>query len=83
VTADHVIKVSDYGPQIGYRTVFIIEYLGPILILLAYAARPAFIYGAGAAGSPWNPTALLGLYLWLAHFIKREVVSGGGGRHHP
>ena len=28
----YVITVKDLGPQIGYRTVFIVEYLGPILI---------------------------------------------------
>lgn len=33
------------GPQFSYRGVFVIEYLGPILIVLGYALRPSFLYG--------------------------------------
>ena len=33
---------------------------GPILILAAYAARPAAIFGAAAAAAPWSPVALAG-----------------------
>lgn len=73
VTAGCVIAVSDLGPQIGYRTVFVVEYLGPILIMLAYATRPAWLYGAGAEAKPWDPIAQLGLLLWVLHFLKREV----------
>ncbi|RLN47671.1 hypothetical protein BBJ29_007679 [Phytophthora kernoviae] len=62
----------DLGPQIGYRTVFVAEYLGPLLFVLGYATRPAFIYGAGAASQPFNSMALLGVACWTLHFFKRE-----------
>lgn len=72
VTASTVLQLSDLGPQIGYRTVFIVEYLGPILILLAYYARPAALYGAGASKAAWNDVAWMGVVAWVAHFLKRE-----------
>lgn len=63
---------KDLGPQIGYRTVFVAEYLGPLLFVLLYAARPSFIYGADAAAKPFDKTAWLGVVCWTAHFFKRE-----------
>ena len=73
VGATTVLELKDMGPQIGYRTVFVVEYLGPILIMALYASRPALLSGAGAATVPWNPVALLGVALWVAHFLKREL----------
>src|SRR5690349_19727099 len=48
------IAFKDLGPQIGYRTVFVVEYAGPLLIMLFYALRPSFIFGAGASEKPFN-----------------------------
>lgn len=39
------LYVKDLGPQVGYRTVFVVEYLGPIVILLLFALRPSFLFG--------------------------------------
>ena len=64
---------KDYGPQIGYQTVFIVEYLGPLAFVLLYATRPSFIYGPGAAEKPFNLTAWMGVLAWSAHFLKREL----------
>lgn len=60
------------GRQIGYRFVFVMEYLGPLLFVLFYASRPAFIYGEKAAEKPFAPTAKLGIICWCIHFLKRE-----------
>ena len=38
----------DLGPQISYRGVFVAEYLGPMLFVMLYYYRPAFVYGAQA-----------------------------------
>jgi len=70
VTKETTLTFKDLGAQIGYRTVFVIEYLGPILIVLFYAMRPAFIYGN--VTSEYNPVAKLGVLCWIAHFLKRE-----------
>ena len=70
---DATLTVKDFGPQISYRLVFIIEYLGPLLIMAAYASRPALLYGAAAARAAWSPVAWWGVLAWLMHFAKREV----------
>lgn len=69
-----VLILKDYGPQIGYRTVFVVEYLGPILIMLAYYLRPSFIYGEKAsANKDYNFVAMWGVLAWILHFVKREL----------
>ena len=67
-----VVKFKDLGPQIGYRTVFLVEYFGPMLFVGLYALRPAFLYGADAAKTPYNPVATLAIACWMVHFLKRE-----------
>lgn len=59
------IYVKDLGPQVAWRTVFIIEYLGPIIIHpIVYAVLP----------SP-EPSTLqaLACVLVTLHFVKREL----------
>lgn len=65
------VLLKDLGPQIGYRTVFVVEYAGPLLFVLLYAARPALIFGASAS-EPMHIVAKLGVLFWSLHFIKRE-----------
>uniref|UniRef100_K3X5C1 Uncharacterized protein n=1 Tax=Globisporangium ultimum (strain ATCC 200006 / CBS 805.95 / DAOM BR144) TaxID=431595 RepID=K3X5C1_GLOUD len=72
VKSNGQLQFKDLGPQIGYRTVFIAEYLGPLLFVLFYATRPAFLYGKDAASKPFDHTAWLGVAAWSAHFLKRE-----------
>ena len=58
------------GPQIAWRTVFVVEYLGPILIHpLIYFLRPQ-IY---ATQTPPSTLQTLSLILILLHFAKREL----------
>jgi len=64
---------KDLGPQIGWRTVFIIEYLGPIVFYVFFYLRPDFVYGKGAALRPYSQVQNLALYLFVAHFVKREI----------
>ncbi|KAM3418477.1 hypothetical protein BST61_g4459 [Cercospora zeina] len=65
-----VVQVKDLGLQIAWRTVFIIEYLGPLLIHpIFYFLRP-LIY----SGAPSEPSSLqtLSVALIFLHFLKRE-----------
>ncbi|MCJ1260673.1 3-oxo-5a-steroid 4- dehydrogenase [Lobaria immixta] len=60
------VYVKDLGPQLGWRTVFLVEYLGPILIHpILYALLP----------SPSGPSQLQSLTfaLVMLHFVKREL----------
>ena len=66
-----VIQVKDLGAQISWRTVFIIEYLGPLIIhALFYFLRP-YIYN----NAPAEPSILqtLSFVMIMLHFLKREL----------
>jgi len=65
------LYVKDLGPQIAWRTVFIVEYLGPLLIHpLVYAIRP-YIYPS--APSEASQLQKLSCILITLHFLKREL----------
>jgi very-long-chain enoyl-CoA reductase len=64
------IYFKDLGPQIGWRTVFMIEYGGPLLILPIFYHFGKNIYG-GAFEHSTMQTATY--YMVMAHFLKREL----------
>lgn len=65
------IYVKDLGPQIAWRTVFLVEYLGPILIhVLVFALRPYIYPGAPEEASQLQSLTMLTV---VAHFVKREL----------
>jgi very-long-chain enoyl-CoA reductase len=79
------LQFKDLGPQIGYQTVFFIEYLGPILIHALFYYYPEFFYGEGNIFNKILPflftagpihqksfTQELVFYMVIAHFLKRE-----------
>lgn len=66
-----VLTMKDLGPQVGYRTVFLWEYFGPMVFVGLYYMRPALIYGKDVS-SDYNWVALLGVACWMVHFLKRE-----------
>ena len=61
---------KDLGPQIGWDTVFYVEYAGPIITTLFFLAFREQIYGS-------NPELTLnqklGTFMVLLHYIKREL----------
>ncbi|KAJ5884475.1 hypothetical protein N7504_012047 [Penicillium tannophilum] len=68
-----VIHVKDLGPQIAWRTVFIIEYLGPLLIpaLFLFPLRPLLYFNYDTIPAP-SYVQLLVCALLTIHFLKRE-----------
>lgn len=68
---DSTIYVKDLGAQVAWRTVFLVEYLGPILIhLLVYMLRP-YIYPSAPDHASQLQT--VSCVLIVLHFIKREL----------
>mmetsp|Transcript_17888 Transcript_17888/g.45397 ORF Transcript_17888/g.45397 Transcript_17888/m.45397 type:complete len:312 (-) Transcript_17888:491-1426(-) len=65
------LTFKDLGPQVPWRTVFIVEYLGPLLLFPALWAQPEVVYGADAPG----PTQLqtIAAACFVVHYLKREI----------
>ncbi|KAI9485448.1 MAG: 3-oxo-5-alpha-steroid 4-dehydrogenase-domain-containing protein [Benjaminiella poitrasii] len=64
------IYFKDLGPQIGWRTVFLIEYAGPLFIHPIFYYGSKLIYGANMTHSPMQTWTY---YLVMLHFLKREL----------
>lgn len=62
---------KDLGPQIGWTTVFLSEYAGPLAIYLVFYTRPAIIYGAAAASEPRAQVVNIACACFSFHYIKR------------
>lgn len=67
-------RVCNPGPQIAWRTVFIIEYLGPLLIpaLFLYPLRPLLYFNYDKPLPDRSNTQALVCALLVLHFLKRE-----------
>jgi len=65
------VFLKDLGPQIGYKTLFILEYLGPLVVYPLFYYRPSFIYGSGADRAPTHFAQDLALLSWSFHYGKR------------
>jgi len=64
---------KDLGPQVGWVTVFLSEYSGPLFIFPLFYVRPALIYGVGAAAAPRAPVVTTALLCWTFHYLKRDL----------
>jgi len=62
------LNFKDLGPQIGWQTVFFIEYLGPLLIYLPFYLHRSIIYGSDSKPSVSQELAFYG---WTFHYGKR------------
>ncbi|KIJ50957.1 hypothetical protein M422DRAFT_44187 [Sphaerobolus stellatus SS14] len=70
ITSTGEINAKDLGPQISWKTVFLIEYGGPLVIHPIFYHFPALIYGRNFEHS----TIQKFIYaMVMAHFVKREL----------
>nr|CAG4643333.1 EOG090X097L [Ilyocryptus agilis] len=65
------LYLKDLGPQVGYKTVFLVEYAGPLLIYAWIYQRPWLFYGEGAASQPMSEVVHIAAGCWVAHYAKR------------
>ncbi|KAG8690643.1 3-oxo-5a-steroid 4- dehydrogenase [Ceratobasidium sp. 395] len=63
------LYVKDLGLQVSYRTVFIVEYIGPLLIHPVAYHLPGLVYGKNVQHSQLQTVAYA---LVMLHFLKRE-----------
>ncbi|KAJ8674195.1 hypothetical protein QAD02_005457 [Eretmocerus hayati] len=61
---------KDLGPQIGWKTVFLAEYAGPLVVYLWLYQRPWIFYG-DAASAPMDAVVHWAAVCWSIHYVKR------------
>ena len=66
-----VLYFKDRGVQIGWTTVFLAEYAGPLLVYLLFYLRPSLIYGPAAASQETSRATHLAAAAWTFHYGKR------------
>ena len=66
------VALKDLGPQIGYATVYVAEYLGPMLIypLFCLPSLQPYLYGTPSPFS-LGLAQKLALVYWTLHYAKR------------
>jgi len=67
---DGELQVKDLGAQISWRTVFIVEYIGPLIIHPLVYYFPQFWYGHDVEYSELQKCVYI---LVIVHFFKREL----------
>ncbi|KAI8914893.1 3-oxo-5-alpha-steroid 4-dehydrogenase-domain-containing protein [Powellomyces hirtus] len=71
IKAGDTVTLKDLGPQIGWTTVFIIEYFGPMIIHPLLYFFPNLFY-PGAADVPHTRIQTITMVMCVLHFLKRE-----------
>ncbi|KAI8868969.1 hypothetical protein GQ42DRAFT_163762 [Ramicandelaber brevisporus] len=64
------LRLKDLGPQISWKLVFIIEYLGPLFLHILFCVFRETVYGAKYELSAVQKVACV---LFTLHFLKREL----------
>lgn len=62
---------KDLGPQIGWSTVFLCEYAGPLFCYLFTYLRPSILYGPKAASMNYHYVVNFAAACWTFHYAKR------------
>ena len=64
---------KDLGPQIAWRTVFLVEYFGPMLMHAACYLAPSLLYPSSSTVPSKTLTQKLALGMIMVHYMKREL----------
>ncbi|KAK3933392.1 putative very-long-chain enoyl-CoA reductase art-1 [Frankliniella fusca] len=65
------IYVRDLGPQIGWKTVFLAEYAGPLVVYLWIYQRPWLFYGDAGRTAPIDQVVHMAAICYAIHYVKR------------
>lgn len=66
--------IKDLGPQVSWRTVFLVEYFGPLIIHSIIFHLP-FLFYPGIPPRPKSLVQTLAFYMVVIHYAKREFES--------
>lgn len=71
----HPNPLGDVGPQVAWRTVYVVEYIGPLLIhpLVLYVLHPFLYRHVTSPVPPASDLQHLICLLLMIHFAKREL----------
>ncbi|KAJ6617906.1 3-oxo-5-alpha-steroid 4-dehydrogenase-domain-containing protein [Mycena sp. CBHHK59/15] len=67
---DAKLVVGDLGPQVQWRTVFLVEYAGPLIMHPLIYHLPRLVYGVEVQHSTLQKSVYA---MVLMHFVKREL----------
>lgn len=65
------LYLKDLGPQIGWKTVFLVEYFGPLALYLLTVARPSWMYGQYTKRHHMEMAVKVAAACWTVHYVKR------------
>lgn len=65
------LYLKDLGPQIGWKTVFLVEYFGPLALYLLTVTRPSWMYGQYARRHHMDIAVRVAAACWTIHYVKR------------
>lgn len=68
---DAVLYFKDLGPQIGWKTVFLAEYAGPLFLYALFYMRPAIVYGVEASRAEMHHYVHMACACYVGHYAKR------------
>ena len=70
-----IYYLKDIGPQINYRLVYVLEYLGPLVFSIIFFARYALIYMKNNPDKQLQTHILCYFFMTLFHYSKRIIES--------
>ncbi|XP_014478631.1 PREDICTED: very-long-chain enoyl-CoA reductase [Dinoponera quadriceps] len=68
--AGSILYYKDLGPQIGWKTVFLMEYAGPLIVYLWLYQRPWLFYG-NVETDNYHYVVNFAAGCWTVHYAKR------------
>lgn len=70
-----IFHIKDIGPQINYRLVYVLEYLGPLVFSLIFFIRYAFTYKKSHPDANLQSHVVAYFFMSFFHFTKRIIES--------